>query len=98
MHASTFLSFFQNCNDKSCVEIRDYEVIFEDLPELSENWQKVLLGKKWAYTGGSSYAVFGLIPEAKRHLELSPIMLAKAQKNEVHFSNISFLILTAKFI
>ena len=60
-------------------------MIFEDLPELSEKWQKVLLGKKWAYTGGSSFAVFGLIPETKRHLELSPIMLAKAQKNEVHF-------------
>ena len=65
------------------MEIRDYESIFEDLPRLADNWKKVLLGKKWAYTGGASYAIYGVIPESKRILELSPIMLMKAQKNEV---------------
>ena len=77
-------SFFsQSCNHDKCVQIKDYEAIFEDLPGLQENWTKVLLGKKYAYSGGASYAVFGLISESKRKLELSPVMLMKAQKNEV---------------
>ena len=65
------------------MKIQDYEAIFEDLPRLQDDWKKVLLGKKQAYTGGASFAVFGLIPESKRKLALSPIMLTKAQKNKV---------------
>ena len=65
------------------MQIRDYEAIFEDLPEIQNNWKKVLLGKKQAYTGGASYAVYGLIDKSKRKLALSPIMLMKAQKNQV---------------
>ena len=65
------------------MELRDYEAIFEDLPSLERDWNKVLLGKKQAYSGGASYAIFGLISENKRKLALSPVMLMKAQKNEV---------------
>ena len=78
--------FIQDCQAISCVEIREYEDIFDDLSNLSNNWENVLLGKKWAYSGGASYAVYGFIPESKRKLELSPIMLMKAQKNEVSFN------------
>ena len=42
------------------------------------------MGKKYAYSGGASYAIYGFVPESKRVLELSPIMLMKAQKNEVN--------------
>ncbi len=43
------------------------------------------MGKKCAYTGGASYAIYRQIPEQKRSLEISPILLMKAQKNEVKF-------------
>ena len=81
-----FSLFLQDCQPISCVEIREYGDIFDDLSNLSNKWQNVLLGKKWAYSGGASYAVYGFIPESKRKLELSPIMLMKAQKNEVSFN------------
>ena len=63
------------------------------------------MGKKYAYSGGASYAVFGLISESKRKLELSPVMLMKAQKNEVRsfvnpltsaISNLNLVILIKK--
>ncbi len=50
-----------------------------------KSWQRVLMGKKWAYTGGASYAIYRQIPEQKRSLDISPILLMKAQKNEVFF-------------
>ena len=62
--------------------IRDYESIFEELPKMANHWEKVLLGKKWAYSGGASYAVYGKLPDSKIKLDLSPIMLMKAQKNQ----------------
>ena len=75
--------YFKDCDHDTCVQIKDYEAIFEELPRLQEDWNKILLGKKYAYSGGASYAVYGLISESKRTLELSPVMLMKAQKNEV---------------
>ena len=67
----------------NCVQLKNYDDIFDDLVALSKDWEKVLMGKRYAYTGGASYAVYGFIPKTKRVLELSPIMLMKAQKNEV---------------
>ena len=49
---------------------------------MANRWEKVLLGKKWAYSGGASYAVYGKLPDMKIKLDLSPIMLMKAQKNQ----------------
>ena len=66
------------------MQLRPYEAIFDDLESLSQDWNKVLMGKKYAYSGGASYAIYGFVPESKRVLELSPIMLMKAQKNEVN--------------
>ena len=43
----------------------------------------MLLGKKWAYTGGASYAIYKLIPKLKLEFGLSPVMLMKGRKNEV---------------
>ena len=49
----------------------------------TERWTSVLLGKKWAYTGGASYAIYKLIPKVKLEFGLSPVMLMKGRKNEV---------------
>ena len=79
--------FFQECvdGDDQCVQLRPYESIYDDLESLSNSWNKVLMGKKVAYSGGASYAIYGFIPQSKQVLELSPIMLMKAQKNEVDY-------------
>ena len=65
-----------------CVQLKDYTALLADL-EQDHREGKILLGKPWAYTGGASYAVFSAVPEERRLVELSPIMLAKSQKNEV---------------
>ena len=70
------------------MQLRNYDDIFDDLEPLSKDWNKVLLGKKYAYSGGASYAVYGFIPKTKRALELSPIMLMKAQKNDVSLDSV----------
>eukprot|EP00092_Neocalanus_flemingeri_P014896 GFUD01016088.1.p1 GENE.GFUD01016088.1~~GFUD01016088.1.p1 ORF type:complete len:725 (+),score=200.23 GFUD01016088.1:283-2457(+) len=69
----------------NCVIIREYDQVFKDLSgEAGNNVEgKILLGKPWAYTGGASFAIYNAVEESKRLLELSPIMLKKAQKNEV---------------
>ena len=77
-----FLIFCQDCQGQNCVSIRDYESIFDELPKMANHWEKVLLGKKWAYSGGASYAVYDKLPDSKKELELSPILLMKAQKNQ----------------
>ena len=65
--------------------MKDYELIFDDLPNLIEKhqWKSILLGKKVAYSGGASYAVYKTIPSNKVTFDASPVMLMKAQKNEV---------------
>ncbi len=67
---------------RDCAEIRDYESVFDDLPSLSDDWDAVLVGKKWAYTQGPSYAVYSTIPKEKLKFDLSPVMLRKSRKNE----------------
>ncbi len=62
--------------------MRDYDSIFDDLPGLSESWSKVLVGKKWAYSQGPSYAIYSTMPKDKLKFDLSPVMLSKARKNE----------------
>ena len=46
------------------------------------------MAKKWAYTGGASFAVYNLIPKDKLEFGLSPVMLAKARKNDVRVLDI----------
>ena len=67
-----------------CVQINDYTALLADLEQDNRSEEgRILLGKPWAYTGGASYAVFSAVAEERRLVELSPIMLAKSQKNDV---------------
>ena len=67
-----------------CVQLKDYTALLTDLEQDNRSEEgRILLGKPWAYTGGASYAVFSAVAEERRLVELSPIMLAKSQKNEV---------------
>jgi len=70
---------------KDCVTIRKYADIFNDLDgALGEQIdEKILLGKPWAYTGGASFAIYNAVKQENRLLELSPIMMRKAQKNDM---------------
>ena len=73
-----------------CVRLRDYDQIFNDLPELIEqhNWNSILLGKKIAYSGGASYAIYNAITPNKVVFAPSPVMLMKAQKNQVMYDSL----------
>ena len=83
---------FKGCNENDrgtfvqpCVYLRDYDLIFKDLPDLVDKhgWNSILLGKKVAYSGGSSFAIYNALPSKKVTFEASPVMLMKASKNKV---------------
>ena len=38
---------------------------------MANRWEKVLLGKKWAYSGGASYAVYDKLPDSKKEFDKS---------------------------
>ena len=73
--------------------MKDYDLIFDDLPNLIEKhkWNSILLGKKVAYSGGASYAIYNTIPSNKVTFDASPVMLMKAQKNEVQWKLTSMI-------
>ena len=78
----------QDCTADSvdlCVQIGDYDDIFDDIRRLVEieGWSKILLGKPQAYSPGATFGIYRLIPEELVDFQLSPVMLMKAQKNEV---------------
>jgi len=79
--------FHVSCTENmNCITFKKYDQIWLDLKNSSylENIEgSILLSKPWAYTGGASFAVFRLVPENKRLMDLSPIMMKKAQKNAV---------------
>ena len=72
--------------------LKDYDLIFDELPDLisKHNWNSILLGKKIAYSGGASYAIYNTIPSDKVTFEASPVMLMKAKKNKVSNSLLLF--------
>ena len=91
-HPQNFSIPFKGCNEndqgtsmKPCVYLRDYDLIFKDLPDLVDKhaWNSILLGKKIAYSGGSSYAIYNALPSKKVTFQASPVMLMKASKNKV---------------
>ena len=57
---------------------------------MANRWEKVLLGKKWAYSGGASYAVYDKLPDSKKELELYmshlPLAAASGKFMEVKFA------------
>ena len=56
-----------NQQESLYVRLKDYDQIFNDLPALIEkhNWNSVLLGKRIAYSGGASFAIYNAIPPNK---------------------------------
>ncbi|KAK4301818.1 hypothetical protein Pmani_026085 [Petrolisthes manimaculis] len=73
------------CGDQECVVISPYSTILDRLRALkvNANITKVLLGSKYSYSGGASYAVYSAVPEEKREVAVSPVLLMKARKSEV---------------
>ena len=65
--------------------LKDYDLIFDEIPDLisKHNWNSILLGKKIAYSGGASYAIYNTITPNKVTFAASPVMLMKARKNKV---------------
>ncbi|XP_063842236.1 xaa-Pro aminopeptidase 1-like [Scylla paramamosain] len=72
------------CGDgRECVTINDYVSILDSLRalRLRNTVKKVLLGAKYSYSGGASYAIYSAVPEKMRVKGTSPILLMKARKN-----------------
>ncbi|MPC27249.1 Xaa-Pro aminopeptidase 2 [Portunus trituberculatus] len=71
------------CNDQECVSITAYSAILNRLRalELNPEVKKVMLPKKWSYSDGASYAIYSAVPEDKRLVAVSPVLLMKARKN-----------------
>jgi len=72
-----------NCSRTKCVTIRPYDRFIPELIQLIEPAVKVLVPKKYSYTGGSSYAVYKAVPDSKRVMKTSPVLLLKAVKNTI---------------
>jgi len=62
--------------------LRDYQDVFDDVRALGDQWKKVLLGKKWAYTQGPSFAIYRQLDAEKLEFNVGPVLLMKASKNE----------------
>lgn len=76
-----------DCHDEeTCVEIREYDRTFNDLPGLMANVSTVLLPSKYAYSGGVSFAIHKTVEAHKRRAAPSPLILMKAQKNDIEVS------------
>lgn len=62
---------------------RPYDRFVAELPDLAKSASMVLIPSQFVYTGGASYAVYNAIPETKRLLKPSPVLMMKAKKNTV---------------
>ncbi|XP_064108547.1 uncharacterized protein LOC135216931 isoform X1 [Macrobrachium nipponense] len=73
------------CNGQECVRISDYLSVLDHLRalKLKNEVKKVMLPSKFSYSGGVSFAVYSAVPEDKRIMATSPVLLMKARKNRV---------------
>ncbi|KAG7156581.1 Xaa-Pro aminopeptidase 1-like 1 [Homarus americanus] len=73
------------CGEQECVIITEYIAILDRLRvlKLNNGITKVMLGKKYSYSGGASYAIYSAVPEEKRLVTISPVLEMKARKNPV---------------
>nr|XP_027231947.1 xaa-Pro aminopeptidase 1-like [Penaeus vannamei] len=71
------------CGEQECVLISEYTAILDRLRalELNADIKKVMMGKKYSYSGGVSYAIYSAVPERKRHVRVSPVLSMKARKS-----------------
>ncbi|XP_046392422.1 xaa-Pro aminopeptidase 1-like [Ischnura elegans] len=65
------------------IRMFNYSDIFEDLRTLSQAWTNVILPARYSFSPGASEAIYSVVPPGKRMPMASPVMMAKAQKNEV---------------
>ncbi|XP_059488779.1 xaa-Pro aminopeptidase 1-like isoform X2 [Neocloeon triangulifer] len=80
---SNHLRTFNCISDPFCVRIFEYDQFWKDLPTFSQSWNKVLLPVQFSYNSGCSHRVVTQVPEEKRMMQPSPIMMLKAVKNSV---------------
>ncbi|KAG0728099.1 Xaa-Pro aminopeptidase 1 [Chionoecetes opilio] len=71
------------CSQQECVTITAYTAILNRLRALKlvNDVKKVMLARKWSYSDGASYAIYSAVPEDKRLVAVSPVLLMKARKN-----------------
>ncbi|XP_068204173.1 uncharacterized protein [Palaemon carinicauda] len=76
------------CGEEECVLISGYSTILNRLQalEVDHGTTKVMLPSKYSYSGGVSYAIYSAVPEEKRFVTISPVLLMKARKNPVEIS------------
>ncbi|KAF2352830.1 Creatinase N-terminal [Trinorchestia longiramus] len=77
------------CFDNVCFHQASHDSLVPRLQAAAQDpkVKRVLLPKKYAFSGGASYAIYSAVPAEKRHEAVSPVLLLKARKNEVEFAN-----------
>ncbi|XP_053682697.1 xaa-Pro aminopeptidase ApepP [Sabethes cyaneus] len=72
-----------NCHNLHCVQVRDYQDVWRDLRTLSQHWKRVLVPSADVFEMGASEAIYSAIPRELILNKPSPIILLRAQKNEI---------------
>lgn len=72
-----------------CERIKNYEDIWTDLKDEAQRWT-FIVPSSCAFSPGSSYAIYSLIPPEKQIAIPSPIIFMKARKNDVEIKGMEF--------
>ncbi|XP_055524696.1 xaa-Pro aminopeptidase ApepP [Wyeomyia smithii] len=72
-----------NCHNEYCVQVKDYQDVWRDLRTLSQHWKRVLVPSADVFEMGASEAIYSATPRELILNKPSPIILLRAQKNEI---------------
>ncbi|XP_055589839.1 uncharacterized protein LOC129742016 [Uranotaenia lowii] len=72
-----------HCHNEYCVQIQDYDNVWGNLHTLSQRWNRILVPSAVAFDQGASEAIFSSLPRELIMDRPSPIVLLRAQKNDV---------------
>ncbi|PNF27724.1 hypothetical protein B7P43_G12791, partial [Cryptotermes secundus] len=70
-------------NEADSVRIKNYTDIWDDLPNLKEDGDRVWLPSAFSYARGASYLIYKKVPEGKAVFAVSPVLLMKDSKSDI---------------
>jgi Xaa-Pro aminopeptidase len=70
-------------NETNSVRIKNYTDIWDDLPYLNEDGDRVWLPYPFSYAEGASYLIYNKVPEGRAVFAVSPVLLMKDRKSDI---------------
>lgn len=70
-------------NDANSVRIKNYTDIWDDLPYLNEDGDRIWLPYPFSYAGGASYLIYKRVQEGRAVFAASPALLMKDRKSDI---------------